>query len=277
MLDNLDTVVDNAYKLETNYMGTVDKKKRVNYYDGIQAIIDVDGKEIGKFKGKDYLNHVSEKVVQWSYSKIPYLKAIGWKGISDGKDTSLYMVGPIARLNVAKKVNGPLAQEAFERMVEVIGEKPIHYILTSHWARAIEMLNAAERLVELSQDEEITSPDVRSEVKDVRGEGVGIVEAPRGTLIHHYITDTRGIVREANLVVATTQNMGPINLAVKKVAKRFIKNGNVNDRILNHVEKAFRAFDPCLACATHAVNGKIPIEVSVYRNGELVKTLQNFS
>ena len=147
-----------------------------------------------------------------------------------------------------------------------------------HWARAVELLNAAERVLELAQDPEITSPDVRAELGEVTGEGVGIIEAPRGTLIHHYKTDENGIVTEANLIVATTHNHAPINIAIKKAAQHFIKeNKEINDKLLNYIEIAYRPYDICQACASHALPGRYPLEVLVYDSeGELIKTIRNF-
>ncbi len=273
----MELITSDAYRSVLNYMGTVDENGLVNYYDGVQKVIDTKGNEIGRFKGKEYLEYIAERVLPWSYLKMPYLKKIGWKGIVDGEGTSLYSVGPLARLNVADGMNTPLAQEAYEKMFDVLKERPIHYIMAYHWARAIELLNAAERVLELAQDPEITSPDVRAELGEVTGEGVGIIEAPRGTLIHHYKTNDEGRVTEANLIVATTHNKGPITLAIRKAAKHFIKNGNVDERILNYVEMAFRPYDLCLACATHMLPGRLPIEIEIYDSeGELVKTLRNF-
>ena len=273
----MELITSDAYRSVLNYMGTIDEKGRVNYYDGVQKIIDTKGNEIGRFTGKEYLNYIAERVLPWSYLKMPYLKQIGWKGIVDGDGTSLYSVGPLARLNVADGMNTPLAQEAYEKMFDVLKERPIHYVMAYHWARAIELLNAAERVLELAQDPEITSPDVRAELGEVTGEGVGIIEAPRGTLIHHYKTDEKGIVTEANLIVATTHNKGPITLAIRKAAKHFIKNGQVDEKILNYVEMAFRPYDLCLACATHVLPGRLPIEINIYDcDGNLYKTLRNF-
>ena len=273
----MELITSDAYRSVLNYMGTIDENGKVNYYDGVQRIIDTKGNEIGRFTGKEYLNYIAERVLPWSYLKMPYLKQMGWKGIVDGEGTSLYSVGPLARLNVADGMNTPLAQEAYEKMFDVLKERPIHYIMAYHWARAIELLNAAERVLELAQDPEITSPDVGAELGEVTGEGVGIIEAPRGTLIHHYKTDDKGIVTEANLIVATTHNKGPITLAIRKAAKHFIKNGQVDERILNYVEMAFRPYDLCLACATHVLPGRLPIEIEIYdSDGNLCQTLRNF-
>ncbi len=270
---------DDSFSLETNYVGTVDRRNALNFYDGHQRIIDPSGKEIGSFSGEGYAEVIAEKVVPWSYSKIPYLRSFGWSGFVESQKnsgTGLYMVGPIARFNVAERLVTPLAGEALERMLEFAGERPVKNIILNHWVRAIELLYAAERLHELSQDEEVTGY-VTAEISDITGEGIGVVEAPRGLLIHHYVTDARGVVRGANLIVATTHNMGAINLAVKKAARKFIRNGKVDDSIINRIEMAFRAFDPCIACATHSINARYPLELEIYDSeANLVRKLRNF-
>jgi F420-non-reducing hydrogenase large subunit len=209
---------------------------------------------------------------------MPYQKKIGWKGIVDGDGTSLYSVGPLARFNVAKGLSTPLANEEYQKFFATFGSRPVHQIMGYHWARAIELLHCAERCLELARDPEITGDNNRAPLGDVTGEGVGIIEAPRGTLIHHYNTDDKGIVTDANIVVATTHNKGPINLAVRKAAKHFIKDGKVDEAILNHVEMAYRPYDLCLGCATHAIQpGSSPVEIKIYdQNKELLKSLKNF-
>ena len=239
--------------------------------------MDLNGNEIGRFSGKQYLDFIAERVVPWSYQKVPYQKKIGWKGIIEGEGTSMYSVGPLARFNVASGMDTPLAHAAYEEFFDTFKVKPVHHILAYHWARAIELLNAAEKCVKLSRDPEITGSDAWQPVGEVIGEGVGIIEAPRGTLIHHYNTDEKGIVTDANLIVATTHNKGPINLAVNKAAKHFIRDGKVDDGLLNYVEMAFRPYDLCLACATHAVTGGgWPLTAQIYNAaGELLQTIKN--
>jgi len=169
----------------------------------------------------------------------------------------------------------PLAQVAYEQMFAVLGGKPVHSTLAFHWARLVEALYASERVVELARDPEITSPDIVNLPTATPKEGVGIVEAPRGTLIHHYQTDDRGILTKVNLIVATQNNSAAINMSVEKAAKSLIKNGDVPDGILNMIEMAFRAYDPCHACATHSLPGGMPLEVNVYdKKGTLLKNLQ---
>jgi len=186
----------------------------------------------------------------------------------------LYRVNSLARLNVADGMATPLAQEAYEKLFDVLGEKPSHATLAFNWARLVEIMYAAERLLELASDEEITSTDVRIIPQGIAGEGVGCVEAPRGTLYHHYWTDEEGIITKANLIVATCQNNAGMCMSIKKAAQSLIKEGQVDQGLLNMVEMAFRAYDPCLACATHALLGQMPLEVVIRdTGGNIVKRL----
>jgi F420-non-reducing hydrogenase large subunit len=159
-------------------------------------------------------------------------------------------------------------------MYEVLGGKPAHNTLAYHWARLVELLYAAERLRELAGDEEILDPHIRNIPDKEPDEGVGVVEAPRGTLYHHYKTDKDGILTDVNLIVATTNNAAAINMSIGKAAKGLIKGGEVSDGLLNMVEMAFRAYDPCFACATHSLPGTTPISVTI-RNpeGEIIRTV----
>ncbi|KPK90231.1 F420-nonreducing hydrogenase, partial [bacterium SM23_31] len=233
-----------------------------------------DGKEFAKFPVSEYLNHISEHVEPWSYLKFAYLKKIGWKGIEEGNDSSIYRVAPLGRVNAADGMATPLAQEAYEKMFEVLGGKPAHFTLATHWARLVEALYAAERMQELANDPEILSPDIRNIPTATPEEGIGVVEAPRGTLIHHYKSDPKGILTDVNLIVATGHNTAGMYLSVEKAAKSLIKNGEVSDGLLNMVEMAFRAYDPCLACATHSLPGQMPLTVNIYDNDKkLVKKL----
>jgi F420-non-reducing hydrogenase large subunit len=183
-------------------------------------------------------------------------------------------VAPLARLNAAEGMATPLAQAAYEEFFRVLGGKPVHHTLANHWARVIEMIQAAERMVQLVNDPEITSPEVRRIPTSVPAEGIGVVEAPRGTLFHHYQTDSRGVITMANLIVATGNNASRIAMSVEKAAKGLIKAGHVTEGLLNKVEMAFRAYDPCLGCATHAFPGHLPLKVCIYsRDHQLVREL----
>ncbi|MDP6627571.1 MAG: Ni/Fe hydrogenase subunit alpha, partial [Methanopyri archaeon] len=274
--DYLNIIVNkDLYYLETYYMGTVDKNNKVNFYDGDIRVVDPSGKEYVKFKPVDYHKHIDEKVLEWSYLKFPFLKNVGWKGLVDGPDSGIYRVNTLARLNVADGMATPLAQKYYEQMYATLGGKPAHHTLAFHWARLIEMVYASERLLELSQDPEIISTDLRADLTGkTPTEGVGVVEAPRGTLFHHYTTDEKGFLTKANIIVATGQNNGPMCMSIKKVAQAMIKNGQISNGLLNMVEMAFRAYDPCLACATHTLPGQMPLEVRVYdHNKKVIKRM----
>jgi F420-non-reducing hydrogenase large subunit len=184
----------------------------------------------------------------------------------------MYACTPLSRLNAADGMATPRAQEAYERFFNVLGGKPVHHTLAAHWARLVELLYAAERMLELATDPEITSPNVRTIPTETPTWGVGTVEAPRGTLTHHYETDEKGILTKVNLIVGTTNNNAPITLSIKKAASSLIHKGNVDDGILNMVEMAFRSYDPCFSCATHSLPGQMPLQVTVRdAAGEIVE------
>ena len=271
----VDIVVGEAYKIKTYYMGMVDARNRVDFYDGDLRVVDPEGKEFAKFKPADYLEHIAEHVEPWTYVKFPFLKKVGWKGFVEGKDSGVYRVAPLARLNAADGMQTPRAQVHYDRMYGVLGGKPVHNTLAFHWARLVEALQAAERMVELLEDPEITGTDIRRLPTATPTEGVGVVEAPRGVLIHHYKTDERGLVTDANLIVATIGNAAAINMSIEKAAKAFIKGGVVSEGLLNMAEMAFRPYDPCHGCGTHALPGGLPLTVNIYRpDGVLWKRLK---
>jgi len=271
----LDLVLSDAYTHKTHYMGLVDENNKVNFYDGDVRVVDPAGNEVAKFAPRQYRDYIAEHVEPWSYITFPYLKQVGWKGFVDGADSGVYRVAPLARLNAADGMATPLAQEAYEKMYETLGGKPAHATLTFHWARLIEALYAAERMKELLEDPEITGEDIRTVPTETPEEGVGIVEAPRGTLIHNYWTDENGILTRVNLIVATNMNAAPIAMSVEKAAKGMIKGGEVTEGLLNMVEMAFRAYDPCHACATHALPGQTPLRVRIYdHRRELVREIR---
>lgn len=271
----LDIITGDIYRINTYYMGLVDKNNKVNFYDGDIRVVTPDGDEFVKFKPKDYLKYLSEHVEPWSYIKFLYLKDVGWRGFIDGKDSGIYRVAPLARLNAADGMATPLAQTEYEKMYDTFGTKPVHNTLAYHWARLIEVMYAAERLKELAIDEEILDPKIRNIPESLPDEGIGVVEAPRGTLYHHYQTDENGRIKKVNLLVATLNNSAAMCMSIEKAAKGLIKNGNVSDGILNMVEMAFRAYDPCLACATHSLPGQMPLIVSIYnKDKNLIKILR---
>ncbi|RMF61768.1 MAG: Ni/Fe hydrogenase subunit alpha, partial [Calditrichaeota bacterium] len=202
----VDIITSDTYTHKTYYMGLVDENNRVNFYDGMIRVVDPEGKEFAKFRADQYLDFVAEHVEPWSYIKFCYLKPVGWKGFEEGKDSGVYAVAPLARLNAADGMATPKAQEAYEKYLEVLGGKPVHFTLATHWARLIELMQAAETIARLARDPEIIDPHVRELPAVTPKEGFGVVEAPRGTLYHHYQTDDKGVITKANLIVATQNN-----------------------------------------------------------------------
>ena len=264
----VDAIISDAYTHKTYYMGLVDRNNKVNFYDGDLRVVGPDGREFSKFPARDYLKHVAEHVEPWSYIKFCYLKQVGWNGFNDGADSGVYCVAPLARLNAAEGMATPKAQEAYEEYMGTLGGRPVHHTLANHWARLIELLYAAERMQELAGDPDIISPEVRTIPTNTPVEGIGVVEAPRGTLFHHYQTDARGVITKANLIVATQNNAARIALSVDKAARSLIHQDKVDDGVLNMVEMAFRAYDPCHGCATHALPGEMPFEILVRDLGD---------
>jgi F420-non-reducing hydrogenase large subunit len=260
----VDLVLSDTYTNRTLCMGMVDERNRVNFYDGRLRVVGPDGAERAKFEPSQYLDYVAEHVEPWSYVKFAYFKPAGWKGFVEGPDSGVYSVAPLARLNAADAMATPVAQAAYEQYFATLGGKPVHHTLANHWARVVELIYAAERMRELAGDPEIISPNVRTLPSRTPAEGVGIVEAPRGTLIHHYRTDGRGIVTKANLIVATQHNSARMAMGVEKAARGLIKGGEAPDGILNMIEMAFRAYDPCHGCATHSLPGSMPLAVRIF-------------
>jgi len=257
-------ITSEGYTHKTYYMGLVDENNKVNFYDGMVRVVRPDGKEHSTFRPQDYLEHIAEHVEPWSYIKFCYLKDPGWKGFEEGPDSGIYAVAPLARLNAADGMPTPVAQEHYEKFFETLGGKPVHMTLANHWARVIELCSAAEMMLEIAKDPELIGDKIRNIPSTTPMEGVGVVEAPRGTLYHHYRTDDKGIITEANLIVATQNNAGRIAMSVDRAARTLISDGKVDDGILNMIEMAFRAYDPCHGCATHALPGQMPLIVRVY-------------
>jgi F420-non-reducing hydrogenase large subunit len=272
----VDLIVNGPYSLTLHSMGLVDENNKVNFYDGKVRVVDTEGKELFKYEPKDYTQFVAERVEPWSYLKFPYLKKIGWKGFVDGQDSGVYHATPLSRLNASDGMATPLAQAEYERMYATLGGKPVHATLAMHWARLIELLYSSERLLELACDPEITGKELRAPLTKTPSEGIGTVEAQRGTLTHHYVTDEKGIVVRANLIVGTTNNNAAICMSLKKAAQNIIRKGvEVDDGALNMVEMAFRAYDPCFSCATHHRPGEMPL-ILIFRDssGNIIRTLK---
>ena len=268
----VDLILNGPYTLQVQNMGLVDANNAPNFYHGKVRVVDCEGKELHKYSSGEYSQYVAEHVEPWSYLKFPYLKKRGWKGFVEGVDSSLYTATPLSRLNVADRMATPKAQEAYEEMFKTLGRKPCPALLAAHWARLVEMVQNAETLQRCCADPEITGDRYRVVPKQITGEGIGIVEAMRGTLTHHYTCDEKGICTSANLIVGTTNNNAPIHMVTKKAAAALIKPGvEPTQGVLNMVEMAFRAFDPCYSCATHSLPGQMPLHVRIHKNGEVYR------
>ena len=263
--DYVDLILSDGYRLEVGDMGLVDENNKVNFYEGQVRVTDASGAEVLRYGPDEYFENIAEHVEEYSYLKFPFIKKRGWKGFVEGKDSSIYRAIPLSRLNVSDGMATPLAQEHYEKMYETLGGKPAHQTLAIHWARLVELLYSAERWMELVNDEEILSDEVHTIPTETPTEGTGIVEAPRGTLTHHYETDENGLVTKANLIVGTTNNNAPMTMSVKKAAQQVLqgKTDKVEEGLLNMVEMAFRAYDPCFSCATHSLPGQMPLEIKV--------------
>jgi F420-non-reducing hydrogenase large subunit len=265
--DYLTLILSDTYTHRTYYMGMVDDRNRVNFYNGPIRVVTPEGSEWKKFSPHHYLENIAEHVAPWSYVKFCYLKPVGWKGFREGLDSGIYCVAPLARLNVSDGMATSLAQEAYEKFYSTFGAKPVHHTLANHWARLVELLYATERMKELAEDPQLTDPAIRVLPTEKPREGIGVVEAPRGTLIHHYQTDERGIIQKANLIVATQNNAARIAMSVEKAARALILGADVPEGVLNRVEMAFRAYDPCHGCATHSLPGSMPLLIRVRDQG----------
>ena len=251
----------------TGYLGLVTPENGLELYDGNIRLIDQDGLELEHFSAQNYLDFISEHVEDWSYLKFPYYKKMGWP---DG----VYRVGPLGRLNAANKIDTPMAQAEYETYHQINDGKPIQHTLYYHYARLIEVLFALERAQILLDDPDILSNDILSKKGDFKGEAVGVIEAPRGTLLHHYWVKPNGQLERVNLIVSTGHNNWAMSEAVDSVAKTYVKGPDVQEGMLNRVEAAIRAYDPCLSCSTHAV-GQMPIKLEILNaDGEIIKSLK---
>ena len=261
----MDMILSEAFIHRTYYMGLVDENNKVNFYEGKIRVVSPEGKELVKYSPEQYLDVIAEHIEPWTYLKFAYLKQVGWKGFVDGSESGVYRATPLSRLNVADGMATPLAQAEYEHFFDAMGGKPVHATLAMHWARLIEILYAAERMLELAQDPEITNPNVHTIPTETPTEGIATIEAPRGTLTHHYITDERGLLKKVNLIVGTTNNYAAIDMSIKKAAEALVIPGKpVDDTVMNKIEMAFRAYDPCIGCATHALPGEMPMIVRVF-------------
>ena len=259
--------------ITSGFLGTVANDGALDLYDGKLRMMYADG-SYEEFAPKDYADYIGEHVEPWTYLKFPYAKKKGGFALEDNAP-SLYRVNSLARINVCDYIPTPLAQKELEEFRKNFG-RPAQLTLLYHWARLIELLYNAEFAVQMLNDPEITGRETRLKVTPRAARGVGVVEAPRGTLIHDYTTDADGMLTHVNLLVATCQNNSAINLSVKQAAKMLIKGGKYDQGTLNMVEMAIRAYDPCLSCATHRLDGTLPVKVDIIgADGKLIETLTN--
>jgi F420-non-reducing hydrogenase large subunit len=268
-------VIKSVGVIETGFLGTVTDDGTLELYDGKARLMKPDG-SYEEFEYQDYADHIGEHVEPWSYMKFPYAK--NWGDISMDLDnpSAIYRTNALARINVCDKMATPLAQAELEEFRDSFG-RPAQQTLLYNYARLIELVYNAEHVLELLNDPEITSQETRVPVTPRAARGVGSVEAPRGTLIHDYETDENGLVTDVNLIVGTTHNNAPINMSVKQAAQTLIKDGNYDETILNKVEMAIRAYDPCLSCATHKLDGSVAVKLDIRdSNGKVIDTIANW-
>jgi NAD-reducing hydrogenase large subunit len=254
-------LVDGFAPFPSNHLSLVRKDGALDFYHGVLRAVDCEGRKVlDDIDYQDYLKYIGEEVRSWSYMKFPYLRSLG-------KAEGWYRVGPLARLNTCDFIPSPRAHKEFEIYKNYTDGKPNNLTLHTHWARLIELLHAAEVIRDLLNDKDLQGEKLVRRGKR-QPEGVGLVEAPRGTLFHHYRVDDNDQIAMANLIVSTTNNNEPMNRAVNWVAMNMIsEKPEVTEGMLNRVEVAIRAYDPCLSCATHAV-GKMPLEIGIFDSRE---------
>lgn len=260
--------------INTGFLGTVTDDGALDLYDGKLRMMQPDG-SYEDFAYEQYTDYISEHIEPWTYLKFPYMKKAGKLDMDLENPVGVYRTNTLARINVVDKIPTPLAQQELEEFRKEFG-RPAQQTLLYNWARLIELLFNAEHVVDLLNDPEITSTETRKSVTPKAGSAVGCTEAPRGTLIHDYEADDKGLITNVNLIVGTTHNNAPINMSVKRSAMDLIKDGKYDQGILNRLEMAVRAYDPCLSCSTHNLDGTIPVKLEIYgHKGELIDTLTN--
>ena len=263
-LDNLERVVDFG-SFDSNHLSIVRADGAMDLYDGRLRAIGPTGEVIiDQVDPQDYLDEIGEQVKPWSYMKFPFLKKLG-------PETGWYRVGPLARVNTCDFIDTPEAEAARREYFELTSGAPCNVTMAYHWARMIELLHSAEKIRQLLDDGELQGEELVAPAGERRGEFVAILEAPRGTLTHHYRVDENDQVTMANLIVSTTCNNEPMNRAVRKIAEDHLSGvPEITEGLLNNIEVGVRAYDPCLSCATHAL-GQMPLEVTlVDAAGEVV-------
>lgn len=251
----------------TGYLGLVDENNALELYDGQIRLIDSTGQELEKFDPSLYLDYIAEHVENWSYLKFPYYKKLGYP-------QGVYRVGPLGRCNNSDSITTPLANAELQKFKSIHGGKPVENTLYYHYARLIETLYAAENVKVLLDDPDILSREILNTCVNLQPEGVGVIEAPRGTLIHHYWVNENAQLQKVNLIVSTGHNNWAMSEAVDSVAKTYITGPEIHEGLLNRVEAAIRAHDPCLSCSTHAV-GQMPMIVEMRDSTD--KVIQTFT
>ena len=249
-------MVNSFATFPTSYMGTVNEDGGLALYDGWLRLVDRNGESLEDFwSPQDYLSIIGEVTEDWSYLKFPFYRPQGYP-------EGTYRVGPLARLNAVSSVEGERASEAWKAFRDINGGKPVEGSMYYHYARMVEIMYSLEKIARLLDDPEIVSTDLITPSSEVDGEGVGCIEAPRGTLFHHYWANETGAIEKANFIVATGHNNISMNRAVLDVAKQYVKGAELREGMLNRVEAAIRCYDPCLSCSTHAV-GQMPIRLEL--------------
>ncbi len=260
--------------ITTGFIGTVTGDGALNLYDGKLRLMASDG-SFEEFSPANYTDFIAEHTETWSYLKFPYAKKWGAFSMELDRPSGVYRANTLARINVCDYIDTPLAQAELVEFREKFG-RPAQLTLLYHWARLIELLYNAENTIRLLDDPEIVGRQTRVPVTPRAARGVGCTEAPRGTLIHDYETDADGMLINVNLIVGTTHNNAPINMSVTQAAKSLIHDGKFDQGVLNRVEMAIRAYDPCLSCATHRLDGKLSVRLDIHdADGKVVGTFAN--
>ncbi len=271
LYEDMDVDVEEFASHETGYMGLVDENGHLEFYDGDLRIVDGEGTILTEIDPKRYDDVIGERSLNWSYMKFPYYKKLGF-------ENGVYRVGPLARLNLIDGISTELAHEEWIRYKEIGSKEIKEGSLFYHYARLIESLHTVERIEELLQDEDIYTGKINVPTQAREARGVGVIEAPRGTLIHDYVSDAHGVIKNANFIVATGHNNLAINKSIQSVAEEYIDGSHeeIPEGILNRLESVIRCYDPCLSCSTHAV-GNMPLMVDLVSNdGRLLDSKERY-
>ncbi len=261
---------ENFGLIRSNFMALTRPDGALELYHGGLRLTDAQGQVLfDHLDYVDYEQYIQEQVKPWTYMKFPFIRSLG-------PDDGWYRVGPLARVNACDFIDTPLAEAERVAFKALAGAEPMHGALAYHWARMIEVLHCAEAIKVLLHDPDVLGQELRT-TGTLQSEGVGVIEAPRGTLFHHYRIDEQGLVTKANLIVSTTNNNQAMNESVRQVASRYLNGRELTEPLLNQIEVVIRAYDPCLSCATHAL-GRMPLKVElVQADGAVVDALSKSS